>query len=97
MGDFRATIRIEVEMFEKTYRFHPETGPFSNGAWLNWSPDEDDGIDSRVREFFARMWEDAQQRHAELVHESRREEREREAETRDRAEYERLKAKFQSG
>jgi hypothetical protein len=87
MSDFKASVKIEFTMFDKTYKLD------DYGTYYGW---DTGGISPRVAEFFREAWDDAQARYAEMLHESRREEREKEQERLDRAEYERLKAKYGS-
>jgi hypothetical protein len=89
MGDFRMTVQIEVDYLDKHYQFGVD-----GGASINWCPEDGESIDPRVKEFFDAMWDDARSRYNDLVWESRREEESKATEKRDRAEYERLKAKY---
>jgi hypothetical protein len=46
MGDFRASIKIEFEMYGKKEKLD---------TWINYFPNED-GIDERIVEFFSDSW-----------------------------------------
>lgn len=85
MGDHRASIKIEFSMYGETKKAD---------MWINWSPDDYQGVDRRVIEFFEESaiamsckYFEAQERAA------RREQKKAEQEA-ERKEYERLHAKF---
>lgn len=83
MGDHRASITIIARAHGVERRMVD--------AWINYFP-EDGGVspDRRVREFFEEWWSDALQAYDRSVAPVHREESER----RERAEYERLSAKY---
>jgi hypothetical protein len=88
MGDFRMTVQVRIVYLDKEYVFGE-----GDGASINYDGFED-GIDPRVRDFLQATWNDCQARYRELAWESQREERQKEQERHDRAEFERLKAKY---
>jgi hypothetical protein len=85
MGDHRPKITADFEM-------HGHKAHYDYG-WCNWS-DNGDGIDQRIVDWFREQVEIAMNKYHERVHESQREQRQRDDEQRDRAEFARLKAKF---
>lgn len=84
MGDHRAEVKVEMTLHGKTYKHH--------WGWINW--DIHGGIDRRVVEWFEECSRDALGRFQEEMWEAEREQRETATEAKDKAEYERLKAKF---
>jgi len=82
MGDHRISLTIRAKFHGKVYEI--------KDAWWNWCGP----VDPRVIEFFEEMTEDGMRRYHEKMWEADREERARKAEERDRAESERLKAKY---
>lgn len=87
MGDHRASIKIEMEAHDKIYR---------KEWWINWSPEDRDGCDRRITDWFAACWADAYARYDTEVYESQREEREQAKEKADRAMLATLKARYES-
>lgn len=90
MGDHRASIKIEFSMYGETKKAD---------MWINWSDasSECSYVDQRVIDFFQESY---QAMYDNYMEESRREAQKRiarEAEERERKEYERLKAKFEGG
>ena len=86
MGDRRASIKIEFSMYGETKK---------TDMWINWSPDDYDGVDQRVLDFFsesARQMESKFWEAREQAESKQRKQAEAEAE---RKEYERLRAKFE--
>lgn len=81
MGDHRVNIKIEFVAHGKTYM---------TDMSINYWPDESTGVDERVAEFFRTSWDDALGVYYGLVAEAEARARERE----ERAELERLKAKY---
>lgn len=81
MGDFRASIQINVEM-----------GGVEDKAdmWINWSPN-DDGIDDRIVAFFRNWSEKAMAKVCGDIEDGFA----ANEKARERAAYERLKAKFE--
>ena len=84
MGDHRFDCEIKFDFHGKVYTFGP--------CWLNWGPSEVDFIDQRIVDFFRKSVDDAMGRHAESTYAALDQEWDR----RERAEYERLKAKFEA-
>jgi hypothetical protein len=84
MGDHRAEVKVSMHLHGKTYEAH--------WGWINW--DIHAGIDRRVTEWFEECSRDALNRFQDEMWEAERENREAETERKDRAEYERLKAKY---
>ena len=84
MGDHRADIKVEFSIHGKTYK---------QSWWINWFPD-DTGVDQRITDWFSERWEDALARYNMSLAELNREATERELEFCERAELERLKAKY---
>jgi hypothetical protein len=64
-------------------------------GWCNWS-DNGDGIDQRIVDWFRAQVEIAMDLYNERIYEADRVNREAEGEKRDRAEFQRLKAKYES-
>lgn len=66
--------------------------------WINWSPEFGDsrGVDRRIIEFFERASNKAMDKYDEELWDSQEEERKRISEEKDRKEFERLKAKYES-
>ena len=82
MGDFRADITVSMDLVGREYA----------QSWnINWTPADCCGVDRRVAEFFQAAYEDAYGRWRESIdeHESS------EIEKRERAELQRLKAKYE--
>lgn len=87
MGDFRATIEINVDSLGKKYKMD---------SWINYWPDSEcDGVDQRVIDFFREMWEDVKRRHDEIVYRSQRKQREQSEKEHDLTELKRLKEKYE--
>ena len=84
MGDFRASINIKMTLVNKEYQ---------QEWWINWSPDND-GVDKRIKEWFASCWDDAHHSYTERMEEATREFRAEMTEKTERKEYERLKKRF---
>lgn len=85
MGDFRFS-------FKATFRM----GDVSDTCdmWLNWSPDEDTDIDQRVLEWLRDNFSKGATSIKDSLYAGAKEQEERDMETRERQEYERLKEKF---
>lgn len=86
MGDFRATIKIQFKM-----------GDFRDATdmWINWSPDSSGypGVDQRILDWF----ENAGEKGSESIRQGMDNYRPKVMpDDEERAEYERLKAKFES-
>lgn len=87
MGDHRASIKIEFSMYGETKKAD---------MWINWSPDDYQGVDSRVIEFFEQAAHEMSFKHYEAQERAnRRQQKKAEAEA-ERKEYERLKEKFEA-
>jgi hypothetical protein len=86
MGDHRAELKVWFRFHDKVYKHHY--------AWINWCPDSDDGIDSRVRRFFEHAYQDGMARDQREVEKWHEEQRKEEIEAGERAELARLKAKY---
>jgi hypothetical protein len=84
MGDYRARVKIEFEMFEKKFE--------TEFDWINYSPD-DNGVDYRVARWFDDCWEEFQRMHDEATYQQERENEER----REYELYQSLKAKYEGG
>lgn len=89
MGDHRATIKIEFQLPNKTYK----TAIGSLGG-INYCADSD-GIDSRVREFFSESWDDYQSWYNEQIAEYFRKQNAAEIEQQERAQLASLKVKYE--
>ena len=87
MGDHRADIKIEFSIHGKTYK---------QSWWINWI-DDGDGVDYRIIDWFRECWQDALARYNCRIAEFNREAREKETESCERAELERLQAKYPAG
>lgn len=86
MGDFRASIKIEFSMLGVERKAD---------MWINWPPQDGWGsMDRRIVEFFEEATLAAYDKFQQEEYAAEEEKRQREAEQRDRAEYERLLAKF---
>lgn len=88
MGDHRATIKIEFELPNKTYK----TVIGSMGG-INYCAD-DDGIDMSVREFFSASWDDYLSWYNDKIAEHFKKEHAAEIEATERRELARLSAKY---
>ena len=87
MGDHRASIKIEFSMYGETKKAD---------MWINWSPDDYQGVDSRVIEFFEQAAHEMSFKYYEAQERAnRRQQKKAEAEA-ERKEYERLKEKFEA-
>ena len=87
MGDHRASIKIEFSMYGETKEAD---------MWINWSPDDYQGVDSRVTEFFEQAAHEMSFKYYEAQERAnRRQQKKAEAEA-ERKEYERLKEKFEA-
>lgn len=85
MGDHRASIKVEFEMHGHAAKHE---------MWINWTPDDQTGVDRRVTEWFEAEAQKAMDKWWEA--EEKAQDREQaEAENRERAELARLKAKFE--
>lgn len=88
MGDSRASVKIDFSIYGKSYKYD---------GWINWFTEEYDGnyIDQRILEFFDKSYRDARWDYDEA---SRIEAKRRAAqglEDEERAELNRLKAKYE--
>lgn len=83
MGDFRASIKIDMEIHGK---------PYKADLWINYAPESSNepGVDSRVIDFFRDSWEDS----LSVYHEQMAEWDAQETERREKAEFERLQQKY---
>jgi hypothetical protein len=82
MGDHRATIKIHFIMHDVDAK---------QEWWINWSPGESiPAVDPRVTEWLAKQAQNA----LDGYHNAESERRTREIEEKERAEYQRLKAKY---
>lgn len=80
MGDFRASIKIDMELMGKKYK--------NEWGWINYF-DNGDGIDQRIVDWFNECWEDTQNRYDDLIYKYKEKEREEEKKL-----YQRLKEKY---
>lgn len=90
MGDHRATIKIEFQLPNKTYK--TEIGSMGG---INYFPDSD-GIDHRVSEFFSESWDDYMHWYNEKAAEHFEKEHAAEIEAAEKAELARLQAKYET-
>jgi hypothetical protein len=81
MGDFRASIKIEMELMGKKYK--------NEWGWINYF-DNGEGIDQRIVDWFNECWGDTQGRYDDIIYKSGEEDRKRE----EKELYERLKEKY---
>lgn len=86
MGDRRASIKIEFSM-------HGETKKAD--MWINWSPDDYDGVDQRILDFFSESARQMESKFREAQERAASKQRKKAEEEAERKEYERLKAKFE--
>jgi hypothetical protein len=86
MGDHRASIKLEMD----AHGLH-----FTKEMWINWSSDGDDGCDRRITEWFGECWSRALAKYDQEVYEAERERRQRETESKERADLARLLAKYE--
>jgi hypothetical protein len=84
MGDHSCSIKIEFSIHNKTYKTE---------MLVNYWPDED-GVDERVKYFFRKSWNDASARYSDDAAAYFSERDEREIMAAERADLERLKAKY---
>lgn len=87
MGDHRASIRITAKFHGKTYD--------SNDWWINYSPSGDCGCDERVCQFFKKMWEEGHAAYEKSLADYWSEKDKEQTEKNEKAELERLKAKYE--
>jgi hypothetical protein len=87
MGDFRAEIKIKMQLMGKQYNH--------TFNWINYSPDED-GVDYRVKQFFAEAWDDTQTRHDKIMQKAWAEENKEQIEQEEKKILEELKKKYES-
>jgi len=86
MGDFRASIKITFEMFDKKEKID---------MWINyWPYSECDGVDQRVIDFFRENWEKFKRKHDSIVRKADTKRREAEEKENDLDELARLKKKY---
>jgi len=85
MGDFRADIKIKLDLWGHKY---------SMDSWLNYSPEECCGMDKRVSDFFNESYEDAKSKYDDMVYEMDKENREKEEREHELSELKRLKQKY---
>lgn len=89
MGDFRASIKIEFSMCGIERKCD---------MWINWSPEDGPGtLDRRVTEFFEEASLAGYAKFHEELSKADEENQARRKEEADRAEYARLKAKYEGG
>lgn len=86
MGDFRADIRIKMNLIGKYYKYD---------AWLNYFPD-DNGIDRLISEWFKECWNDAKERHDKIIAKQWEKYHEKEIEDGEKSKLKRLKEKYES-
>ena len=86
MGDHRASIKIEFSMYGETKKAD---------MWINWSPDDYQGVDRRVIEFFEQAAHEMSFKYYEAQERAERRRQKEAAEEHERQEYERLRAKFE--
>lgn len=84
MGDHRASVTIDLEF--------PDGIKHRQEFWINYWPD-DDGIDPRIKEFFAKAWDQWLAGYSDMIAESRR----REQEALERKQLAALTAKYGAG
>ena len=84
MGDHRADIKIKFSMYGETKKAD---------MWINWSPNDSEcsGIDQRVLDFFRGAYHEMYGIYVAQAFEAA----EREQESAERREYERLRKKFE--
>ena len=87
MGDFRAEIKIKMQLMGKQYNHTFD--------WINYSPDED-GVDYRVKQFFAEAWDDTQTRYDKARQKAWEIENKEQIEKEEKSQLERLKKKYDS-
>lgn len=85
MGDHRASITIKFSFHGKEY---------DHEWWINWHPN-DDGCDQRIVDWFRECADDGYARFSEANFAYERQMKLEQEEAMERAEYERLKAKFE--
>ena len=88
MGDHRAEVHITLQLHGKTYR--------GDWDWINYGG-FDEGIDSRIRDWFLDSWNDALRRYEAMLEEADAPRRLREMERAERAELVRLRLKYPEG
>jgi hypothetical protein len=86
MGDRRASIKIEFSMHGETKKAN---------MWINWSPDDYDGVDQRILDFFSESARHMESKFWEAQERAVSEQRNKAEEEAERKEYERLKSKFE--
>lgn len=88
MGDHRADIKIKFSMYGETREAD---------MWINWSPGSSDcdDVDQRVIDFFRNAYLEMRAEYDALFWEEEKRRQELAQEVAERAEYERLKAKFE--
>jgi|GEM_PF-6755656 len=87
MGDHRASIKIEFSMYGETKKAN---------MWINWSPDNDQGVDRRVIEFFEDAANSMSAAYYEVQEHAAREYQKTVEEEAERKEFDRLKKKFET-
>ena len=85
MGDERAHLDISFEIFRKKYK---------HSMSINYHPNES-GVDRRVLELFETWYDEARADWERVINEDRREQEDAEKERLERAEFYRLKAKYE--
>lgn len=87
MGDYRASIKIEWSAMGFNHKAD---------MWINYSPNTSEcpDIDQRVIDFFREAWTKSYEKFHEEENKAAATAAKREREKSERAEYERLKAKF---
>ena len=87
MGDHRASIKIEME-------FHGVKDKCD--MWINYWPEGSCNMDQRVIDFFDRVYQKGMDIYQDEVNKYEAERDKAEIEANEKAEYERLKTKFES-
>ncbi len=86
MGDARASVKIEFSIYGEE---------FKQEWWINWFP-EDGMCDRRITEWFEACYSKAREKYDDELYESQRAERDRIEEATERAQLEKLKAKYET-
>lgn len=85
MGDSRFHLKAEFEIYGEKFEWD---------ASLNWCADSGE-IDERIRDWFLSCYDSAYEKYQDQIYEADRERREKAEEVSERAELERLKAKYE--
>ena len=84
--DSRCNLKIEFSIYGEDFKWESS---------INYTPDDDSGVDSRVADWFKECYRKARYKYEEEMYEAQRAERERKTEAEEREQLARLKEKYE--